>query len=287
MLDFPIGVMLDSFRTDIDQAISLAAELGVQGVQAYAVDGEMKPANLSSSRRKEIYDRITASGMQVAAICGDLGGHGFTRKEENQWKIDESMRIMDLALDLRCNVVTTHIGVVPADKNSQRYETLLAACQTLGDFAQSAGAAFAIETGPEQPSVLRSFLDEVGSAGMRVNYDPANLVMVTGCDPTAGVYELKDYIIHTHAKDGIMLKKTDPQIIYDYFAEGGIEDMNLKEYFLETPLGQGNVDFDAYLEALTEIGYHGFLTIERELGSQPIRDLEQAVYFLYGKQGEV
>ena len=31
--------------------------------------------------------------------------------------------------------------------------------------------------------------------------------MVTGDDPVKAVYTLKDYIVHTHAKDGIMLKK--------------------------------------------------------------------------------
>jgi sugar phosphate isomerase/epimerase len=36
-----------------------------------------------------------------------------------------------------------------------------------------------------------------------VNLDPANFVMVTGDDPVQAVYTLKDYIVHTHAKDGV------------------------------------------------------------------------------------
>ncbi|NLN42036.1 MAG: sugar phosphate isomerase/epimerase, partial [Clostridiales bacterium] len=91
---------------------------------------------------------------------------------------------------------------------------------------------------------------------------------------------LKDYIVHTHAKDGIMKKKTDPEIIYNYFAEGGIEDMRLEDYFLETPLGQGNVDFPKWLKALEDIGYTGFLTIEREVGANPEKDIAEAVNFL-------
>lgn len=45
---------------------------------------------------------------------------------------------------------------------------------------------------------------------------------MTGDDPVQAVYTLKDYIVHTHAKDGRMLRKTDPRVIYDFFAEGGI-----------------------------------------------------------------
>ena len=281
---FPIGVMLDSFRLDLNHAIEAAASLCVQGVQAYAVEGEMKPSNLTAARKRDILERITSYGMVIAAICGDLGGHGFTRAEDNPAKIEESKRILELARELDCGVVTTHIGVVPEDDCCLRYETLAKACRTLGEFAQSMGAAFAVETGPESPATLRHFLDDIGTKGFCVNYDPANLVMVTGCDPAAGVYELRDYIVHTHAKDGVMLRQTDPEVIYDYFAQGGIEDMNLKEYFLETPLGGGDVDFEAYLGALHEIGYKGFLTIEREVGDEPAKDLAHAVRFLAERQ---
>ncbi|HBR31627.1 MAG TPA: xylose isomerase, partial [Clostridiales bacterium] len=63
----------------------------------------------------------------------------------------------------------------------------------------------------------------------------------------------------------------------DFFAEGGIEDMRMSDYFLELPLGEGAVDFDAYIKALEDIGYKGFLTIERECGANPYADIKMAV----------
>jgi sugar phosphate isomerase/epimerase len=89
--------------------------------------------------------------------------------------------------------------------------------------------------------------------------------------------------VHTHAKDGVMKKKDDPERIYNFFAEGGIEDLNLQDYFLETPLGMGQVNFDEYLKALAAVGYTGFLTIEREVGDQPEKDIRLAVEFLKQK----
>jgi sugar phosphate isomerase/epimerase len=100
--------------------------------------------------------------------------------------------------------------------------------------------------------------------------------MVTGQDPVEAVKLLGSYIVHTHVKDGIMLKKTDPKIIYDHFAEGGIEALNVADYFLETPLGEGKVDFSNYLAALRDVGYDGYLTIERETGSNPASDIVKA-----------
>ena len=218
-------------------------------------------------------------------MCGDLGGHGFARREENPGKIERSKRIVDLALELGGRVVTTHIGVVPADSACETYRVMQEACNELAEYAWKNGAYFAIETGPEPAVRLKAFLDSLDSRGVAVNLDPANLVMVTDDDPVQAVYTLRDYIVHTHAKDGRLLKKTDPQVIYDFFAEGGIGDLRLGDYFLETPLGQGAVDFDRYLGALKEIGYKGFLTIEREVGEDPTADIRLAVDFLKARIG--
>ena len=52
------------------------------------------------------------------------------------------------------------------------------------------------------------------------------------------------------------------------------------KYFEEVPLGTGSVDFSVYLKALEDIGYKGFLTIEREVGDNPEADIKTAVDFL-------
>lgn len=50
--------------------------------------------------------------------------------------------------------------------------------------------------------------------------------------------------------------------------------------FIELPLGEGDVPFRDYLAALEEIGYEGYLTIEREVGDQPEADIRTAVNYL-------
>ena len=49
---------------------------------------------------------------------------------------------------------------------------------------------------------------------------------------------------------------------------------------IDVPLGQGGVPFPAYLAALEDIGYRGYLTIEREVGSDPAGDILLAADFL-------
>jgi L-ribulose-5-phosphate 3-epimerase len=280
MFKFPIGVLLESFRLPTREAVKKAAELGLDGLQLYATRGENAPENLSGANAKELLKYVKDCGLKFSALCGDLG-RGFGNRELNPELIEKSKRILDLAKELECDIVTTHIGVVPDDPSHDRYKIMQEACGELAAYADSINAHFAIETGPETSAVLKKFLDSLGSKGVAVNLDPANLVMVTGDDPVAAVHNLKDYIVHTHAKDGRMLVRGNPDYIYRAVHPVPQEALGVK-YFEEVPLGTGSVNFPAYLAALEEIGYKGYLTIEREVGATPEKDIALAADFLRG-----
>lgn len=275
MYHFPIGAIVESFRCETHEAIKKAAALGVQGLQMYCTKGEHAPENFSAAARRELLAFVKDQGLRFSAICGDLG-QGFGNKEKNPALIEESKRILDLALEMETNIVTTHIGVVPVDPAHERYKIMQEACFALAEYADSIGAHFAVETGPERPDVLKGFLDSLGSKGVAVNLDPANLAMVTGSDPVAAVYTLKDYIVHTHAKDGVRLVEADPEIIY-HMVHPVPQEFEGVTFFREVPLGTGAVPFPKYLAALEDIGYRGFLTIEREVGDTPEKDIGIAV----------
>lgn len=275
MRQFPIGVMLESFRLGTKEAVEKAAQLGAQGLQMYATRGEHAPENMTAATRRELLDMVKSYGLEFSALCGDFG-HGFGNPEKNPELIEKSKRVMELARDLETNIVTTHIGVVPTDPAHPRYAIMQEACGILSEYADSMQAHFAIETGPETASVLKPFLDGLHSRGVAVNLDPANLVMVTGDDPVQAVHTLGDYIVHTHAKDGRKLLDKDPEIIYGLVEE----EIQTGQAFIELPLGEGDVPFRDYLAALEEIGYEGYLTIEREVGDQPEADIRTAVNYL-------
>ncbi len=279
MYNFSIGVIIDSFRLPIKEAVKKAAEVGAQGIQVYSTRGDMAPENLDAAARAEFKKLVEGNGLVISALCGDLGGGGFSFADRNPEKIEKSKRILDLAKELGTNVVTTHIGVVPEDKNHDRYKVMQEACYELSRYADEIGAHFAIETGPETSAVLKEFLDSLGSTGVGVNLDPANLVMVTGDDPVGAVYNLQKYIVHTHAKDGVQNFAEDPEIVYG-LKKRPVDVIVTGDSFDEVPLGEGSVPWEGYLKALDDIGYKGFLTIEREVGDNPAEDIRKAVKFL-------
>jgi sugar phosphate isomerase/epimerase len=253
-----IGLIADFVGNTFENSIINAKKIGATGVQKYMTTGIFNAWDLDDAKVKEVNDIMKSNGMIFSAICGDFG-----LDLDDDTIVEKSKRVLDKAKELDCHIVTTHIGHLYETEDA-RMEKIRRNASELAAYADSIGSVFAAETGTEKAVVLKSFLDSLGAKGLRVNYDPANLVMVAKDDPVAGVYTLKDYIVHTHAKDGIVTDQTP-------------------HGWLEVPLGQGGVDWDKYLMALNDIGYEGYLTVERECGEDPAKDIGMAVNFLKDK----
>ena len=278
-----IGVITDCFKIPHKDGIAEAARLGLSGVQIYATSGEFSPETLTEADKAEYKRLLAEKGLVISALCADMGGFGFERREDNPIRVEKTKRIVDLAREFGASVITTHIGVIPEDKSTERYGVMLAALTECGLYAKEKGVTLAIETGPEKAKTLLAFLEDT-KGGVGVNLDPANFTMVTGQDAVEAVHILGKYIVHTHAKDGVMLDKNqNPTDVYHAFAVGGVDALNACSGFKEVPLGEGEVDWDNYLAALREVGFDGFLTIERECGDDPAADIIKAASFLKAK----
>ena len=274
-----IGAIAESLNQPRLEAIRSYGKMGIQGVQMYCGKEFVK---FSDAQINEILDTAKESGVVIVSVCGDIGGHDFQIEDRCMQHAEFMCSVVDTACRLHCRIITTHIGVVPSDKTDPVYPIMKKSIRYAAEYAASKGCIFAIETGPEQPETLRAFIEDVNSDGLGVNLDPANLRMVSQADPVHAVEVLGKYIVHTHAKDGKVLKPGSAAAFYGMvnpdgsnreFSEPAIE-------CLEVPLGQGQVPWDEYISALKKIGYDGFLTIERECGDDPAGDIKLAYDFL-------
>ena len=87
-----------------------------------------------AQNRRDFLRSVKDHGLVISALCGDLG-KGFGDPAWNPQLIEQSKRILDLAMDLETNVVTTHIGVVPTAKENPRYAIMQDACGKLAEYA--------------------------------------------------------------------------------------------------------------------------------------------------------
>jgi L-ribulose-5-phosphate 3-epimerase len=275
MKKFKLGVILSSFKTDTNTALQYACDVGVKGIQINA-NNIFETDDYNPSRKKEFIKRIKNYDLDISAFGADLGNHGFSIAIENKTKIENLKKTIYLAKEMGTNIIVSHIGVIPEDNSHDRYKIMQEACWEAADYANSLDATFAIETGPETAIVLKDFLDSLGSKGIGVNLDPANLVMITGDIPAEAVFTLKDYVIYTHAKDGVRLLEKSPEELYRDIEKEIVLGMSFKEM----QLGEGDVNFAEYLKALDDIGYDGYLTIEREVGESRRDDISKGVQYL-------
>ncbi len=278
-MNFKTGILLDNLKLSFDESLKIASELGVDGIQFYVASHHMSSLDFDFNKAKSIKQKIKSYNLELSALCGDLGGHGFEIREENRTKIETTKKIIDFASELGTDIITTHIGVLSeTDKinNSIIRDALVPICR----YAEKAGIYIAIETGPEKSDLLKSFIKETNEKNLKVNFDPANLIMVHNENLTDAVYNLKDYIIHTHLKDGKFYRPCNPIEIYTAFAENNPNNIKIGDYFTETPLGEGDVDFPEYLKALEDIGYTGYLTRECEGDTNRVKDISNGVNYI-------
>lgn len=161
--------------------------------------------------------------------------------------------------------IACHIGLIPEDRMHPDYMEVRDLVQRVCDHAMLNDQTFALETGQEPAHALRLFIEDVDRPNLRINFDPANMILYGTGDPIEALGVLGDLVVSVHCKDG------------DWPPKGVLGALGT-----EQPLGQGAVGIERFLAKLKEIGYRGSLNIEREVENQAQRraDIRLAVELL-------
>lgn len=173
-------------------------------------------------------------------------------------RIKDVMAASDFAKKIGVENVATHVGFLPETPNTEEYHSLVCALRYLAQHIKNNGQYFLFETGQETPVTLRRTIEDIGMDNLGINLDPANLILYGKANPVDALDVFGKYVRDVHGKDGC------------YPTDG----RNLGE---EMPLGEGKVNFPAFIAKLKEIGYDGPITIEREIsGEKQIEDIKKA-----------
>ena len=158
--------------------------------------------------------------------------------------------------------IMLHAGFIPEVGDPAR-KPFLDTLGTVSALAATVGIAVAFETGQESAALLRRTLDDLKCANLKVNFDPANMLLYDKDDPLEAVELLAPDIRSVHVKDA-----NRPTVKGTWGSEA--------------PLGTGQTNTAAFIRALKKVGYCGSLCIEREVGNQEerYRDIEHGVHFL-------
>lgn len=179
---------------------------------------------------------------------------------------DERLDILSWGLKktkaLGLSIMSAHAGFIP-EKDAPGRQAFMDCLKKALALAEQEGITLAFETGQETAQLLNATLEELSHPLAKINFDPANMLLYNKGDPIEAVKLLGPHIVHVHAKDA---KKP----------------MTPGQWGEEVPLGKGEVNFPAFLDALASAGYNGTLAIEREVGNQQerIADIDHGVKYL-------
>ena len=188
------------------------------------------------------------------------GGFGdpATRPE----RLDRFRWAISRTKELGLTDIMLHAGFLPEVGGDGR-RAFLDTLAEVADLAGRAGLIVAFETGQETAALLRRTLDDLQCPNLKVNFDPANMLLYDKDDPLEALDVLAPDIRSVHLKDAD--RPTVPGT-----------------WGSEVPLGMGQTNTKAFVKKLVQIGYRGSLCIEREVGTQAERfaDIAHGVRFL-------
>ena len=258
-----------------EDALATLREVKKFGVRA----GQLGfPGELPLAGAAEKWDRalIDEQFTVVSVVCSYVGEEytdiptveatvGLVPVATRAERIARTKAVSDVAKELGIDAVACHIGFVPEDPESHLYKEIIEFTRDICDHCKKNGQNFTLETGQEPAQVLLRFISDVKRDNLKINFDPANMILYGTGDPIEALGVLAPHVISVHCKDGDWPDRDLPEALGQ-----------------EKALGEGEVGIDRFIHRLKELGYRGLLSIEREEPNQEKRnrDIESAVKLL-------
>lgn len=260
MADWEVGVFT-SIDAGLGVQLEVAQDLEIKTIQLHAP----KRTSRTPDNADRFLGRLRELGIELTCVFGGFEGEsyadiptvtntvGLVPSKTRAERLQEMREIADFARLLECDVVALHLGSVPHDRTDPLYQEVVDVTRQLCSHAEQNDQSVHLETGQETAEGLLQFIEDTGCDNLFINFDPANMILYGTGQPIEALKMLGPKVRSVHCKDATWSDKPG------------------ETWGQEMPLGEGQVDIEAYLRTLKEIGYLGPLTIEREIPQEPER----------------
>lgn len=275
---YAIGICSWSVQvTSVPELRQIVDRLGINLIQIACGD----PHHASWEEGDAMPEAALAAGFDISVAMLGFPGEDYTTPQTiketggfgNPATRSERLQRLQWALDrtsaLKLDKLMLHGGFLPEPGEPDR-KPFLDTLGTAAAMASEKGITLCLETGQETADLLRLTLDDLKCPNVKVNFDPANMLLYDMGDPIRAVEILGSDIASVHCKDA------NRPTVKGAWGE-------------EVPLGQGQVGMKAFVSTLKKVGYAGPLVIEREVGNQEdrIRDCAHGIEVLKGILAEL
>ena len=263
-----IGVLISLRKNEnIAEGIKKVHDMGFSSCQICCWD----TACYTDENAEIIKNALAEYNVEISSLwCGWRGkaAWNFYEGQHTLGLVPEATRYVrmedlkagsDFGKKLGVTQIATHAGYIPEDPTTEKYFGVVCCLREVANYMKANGQFFLFETGQETPITLKRAIQDIGLDNLGINLDPANLILYGKGNPIDALDTFGEYVRDIHAKDG------------NYPTDG-------RSLGRQAQLGQGKVNFPAFITKLKEIGYDGPITIEREISGE-----QQTIDILEGK----
>jgi fructoselysine 3-epimerase len=228
----------------LEEAIRRLARIGYDGIEIGAASPHAFPDYLSAERRREIRRVLDGEGISVSSMLpAPGGGAGYNVASpdapERAAAVDMYKKVADLCAEWRSPTLLYVAGwQVFGTARPQALDWTTAALAEVADHAATLGVSVSVEPTSADSNLIDScddvisLMDAVNRPNVGAMFDTYHTLYRNEV-PTDYVYQLGKRLTHIH-----------------------LADVNRE------PPGSGVVDYVSLIQALRDVGYGGYLTME-------------------------
>jgi sugar phosphate isomerase/epimerase len=224
-------------------------------------------ATIDMAKAREIRALIAGNGLDISSL-GYYPNPLDPYPAVSDAAFTHIKRVIDAAVLLEVEIVGTFIGADPKRSNEQNLETFAKVWPPVIAYAAERGIKIAIENCPmlwpdtwpggtnlaTTPAVWKRMFEIIPSDNFGLNYDPSHLVWQF-IDYIRPIHEFREKLFHVHAKD----MRVDRDLLY----QDGVLGCGFRWAIPKLP-GLGDVNWNAFVSALYEVGYDFVISVEHE-----------------------
>lgn len=236
----------------LDETIKRLANIGYDGIELGCTTPHAWPAYLDQQKRKYIGqclkdNNIVISSMLAVPGGGPGGNVASVDDAERNWTIQHLKDICDLAVDFDCKTLLYVAGwYIYGTKKQIAWVNSLNTLKEIGKYAGDRGITVCIEPTAEDSNLVESAEDA--------------LLMMEQCElPNVGVMFDTAHAFH----------RCEPPTDYIYTMGKNLKHIHLTDYNRQAP-GTAGCDFVSIMQALKDVGYEGYVTLENGFNSRKV-----------------
>lgn len=258
-------------RYSLEDSIREIAKVRYSGVEILCDIPHAYPPDFRDKQITSLKKTLASFNMQISNLnaftlyaIGDVY-HPSWIEDSREMRIEHTIDCIKLAKKIGAKHLSTEPGgpVPPRSADVNELEKIfLDGLTRVAKMAEEEEIKVLIEPEPglliENSKQFKKLISKViNSKHIRLNFDIGHFYCVNE-DPAALVYELSDYIEHFHLAD--------------------IANTRMHNHLIP---GKGSIDFRRVFDAMDDIGYHGFVTVELyPYQDNPVQAAKEAYSYL-------